>query len=274
MESILNIFFNNGYNLVNTTIYTLVIFLAYLLFYKLLKKRYPTIEINNKFIYSVLPFVLLGSLLRIFEQDYTGLNLIKYSNSPLNIGFYFHTPGWLILISFIFIFCFFLSLKVLKEKYYKLLISLGFFFSIPLLVYEVFHFSNFLILIIALSLMAFTYFLIKLLRYTKISIFKKLNTLENKLIILSQITDSFATLVGLSFFKVNLYEQHPVSRLVISICPFLFLLLKLSFAFLFIVVVDKYIKDKEKNSYIKLLIVILGFLTGLRDLLTISLLRI
>ena len=264
MEHILEYFVGGGYNLVNTTVYATVVFLGYYLFYKAIKKYVPFCRIDKHFLWGVLVFVFFGSLLRILEQKYTGVWLINSSNSPLEIGFYFHTPGWLILLSVVFLLSFLLSIILFKEKYYKLLISIGVCLSLPILVFELLYIKNLLVLIATLLAIIIIYFIIQF--------FAKLKTLEDKLVILSQITDFSATLSGIFFFSNLLYEQHPVSRAVIGFSPFLYPLVKLFFAFLFIFIVNKAIKDSEERTYTKLLIIILGFLTGIRDLLTISLL--
>lgn len=265
MVHILRYFIGGGYNLVNTTVFTLIVFIGFYLFYKVVKKCAPFVRIDKHIIWSVLVFVFFGSLLRILEQDYTSAWLVKPSNSPLSLGFYFHTPGWLLLLSIVFLLCFSLSVILFKEKYYKLLISLGLIFSIPLFVYEIFHIKHLFVLAITLLAIAIFFLIIQL--------FVKLKTIEDKLVILSQITDFSATLSGFFFFGNVLYEQHPVSRVVIGFSPILFPIAKLVIAFLFIWVVNKLIKDKEERIYTKLLVIILGFLTGIRDLLTISLLN-
>jgi len=265
MEHILEYFVGGGYNLVNTTVYATIVFTGYYLFYKAIKKYVPFCRIDKHFLWGVLVFVFFGALLRILEQNYTGVWLITSSNSPLKIGFYFHTPGWLILLSFVFLVSFLLSIILFKEKYYRLLIPIGCCLVFPLLVYELLHLKNLLVLLITLLAITIIYLVIQF--------FAKLKTLEDKLIILSQITDFSATFSGIFFFSNLLYEQHPLSRAVIGFFPLLFPLAKLFFAFLFIFIVNKAINDSEERTYTKLLVVILGFLTGTRDLLTISLLN-
>lgn len=264
MEHIFKYFVGGGYNLVNTTIITFFVFLGYFSFYKVVKKYASFVKIDKHFIFGVLVFVFFGALLRILEQSYTSVWLVKPSTSPLEIGFYFHTPGWLLLLSFIFIVCFVFSVIMLREKYYKLLISLGLFLSIPLFVYEIIHIRHIFVLAIAVISIIVIFLLLQF--------FFRLKKTEDKLVILSQITDFSATLCGFFFFKDILYEQHPISRAIIQVNPFLFPIAKLLFAFLFLWLVDKLIKEQEERTYTKLLIIILGFLTGLRDLLTISLL--
>ncbi len=265
MEHILRYFVGGGYNLVNTTVYTVIVFLGYYLFYKAIKKYASFVRIDKHFICCVLVFVFFGSLLRILEQNYTGVGIMASSNSPLEIGFYFHTPGWLLLLSVIFLVCFIFSAILFREKYYKILIPTGLVLSLPLLIYELLHLKHLFVFIITLLAIITIYFAIQ--------IFAKQKLLEDKLVILSQITDFSATLSGLFFFGNILYEQHPISRTLIGFSPFFYPLAKLFFAFLFIWVVDKIIKDKEERIYAKLLVIILGFLTGLRNILTISLLN-
>ncbi|MFA5745812.1 MAG: DUF63 family protein [archaeon] len=273
MEHILQYFVGNGYNLINTTVYAVIVFFSYFFFYKILKKYFPEVKIDKYFICSVLAFVLLGASLRILEQNYTSVWLVKSSWTPLELGFYFHTPGWLVLLSVVFLCSFFFSLwldKLTKIKYYTFLQGIGLLLSLPLLVYELFHTQHLFVLVCTLSVIILIFFLVQF-------IANKLNgeilkSLENKLVILSQIVDFSATLSGIFFFGNLLYEQHPVSRAVIGSFPVFYPLVKLVFAFLFIWIVDKTIKDEEERSYTKLLIIILGFLTGLRDILTIALL--
>jgi len=274
MEHILSGLFFSGYNLLNTFLYTVIVFAGYVCFYKFLKRHLPSIKIDKWFVYSVLSFVFFGALLRILEQEYTGVWLIEASNSPLEIGFYFHTPGWLLFLAVFFVVCFFISVLLSREKYkyYKILIPIGLLCSLPLLVYELVNVNHIWVLLCVVFSVVFVYLSIRL-------IFKRLNSRvldnqDNRLITLSQTLDSFATFFGYLFFRDVLYEQHPVSRLVFSLAPFAFPILKLLFSFLFIYVVDKEIRDKEQNTYFKLLVVVLGFLTGIRDLLTISLLNI
>jgi uncharacterized membrane protein len=272
MEHILNSVFLNGYNLINSTIYTLVVCIGYFWFYKIIKWKFPFIVINKHFVYSVIPFVCLGSLLRILEQEYTGVWLITPSNSPLDLGFYFHTPGWLLLVAFLFIFFFMLSIYLSKNKskYYNWLIFFGIFLCLPLFIYEIIHIKNIFVLTITIFTIIIIFFIFSWI-FNRLNI-KIFNQLENKLLFLSQITDFSATLSGMFFFSNLLYEQHPISRVVISFFPILYPIIKIFFILVFIIVVDRLIKESEERTYIKLLIIILGFLTGLRDLLTISLL--
>jgi len=265
MEHILQYFVGNGYNLINTTVYVFIVFISYILFYKILKRYFPKVEIDEHFICSVLIFVLLGSTLRLLEQNYTSVWLVKSSWTPLELGFYFHTPGWLILLAVVFIFSFFISLwleKITGINYYKSLQGIGLFLSLPLLIYELFHIKHLFILGITIFVILSIYFLVQLIIRQKL--------LENKLVVLSQITDFSATLSGIFFFGNLLYEQHPVSRVVIGFFPIIYPIAKLLLALLFIWIVDKAIKDTEERVYIKLLIIVLGFLTGVRDILTIA----
>lgn len=265
MEHILRYFVGGGYNLVNTTVYTAIVFLGYYLFYKAIKKYVPFCRIDKHFIFGVLVFVFFGAFLRILEQDYTGAWLVKPSTSPIELGYYFHTPGWLLLLSLIFLVCFVCSVLLFREKYYCLLIPFGIFLCVPLFIYEIINIKHGFVLAISLLSIAITFIIIQF--------FAKLKLLEDQLVILSQIIDFSATLCGVFFFGDILYEQHPVSRTIIWINPFLFPIAKIVLAFLFIGLVEKYVKDKEERTYTKLLVIILGFLTGLRDILTISLLN-
>src|SRR3989338_346739 len=58
--------YNTGYNVVNTLTYTVILIAAIVIVYKLLKKM--NVKIDRKFFYAVIPFIALGSILRVYED--------------------------------------------------------------------------------------------------------------------------------------------------------------------------------------------------------------
>src|SRR3989344_2713191 len=73
------IIYNTGYNPVNSTFYGIILIAAFLLTYKLLKKL--KVNIDRNFFLAVIPFILLGSILRsledLWEAKGTSPELIK-----------------------------------------------------------------------------------------------------------------------------------------------------------------------------------------------------
>lgn len=259
-----------GYNLFNTLAIGFVVLFFYFLAYKFLKK---IIKIDKNFLITTIYFTIIGAFLRILEEDYVIFGgIIKRSINPLELGFYFYTPGLLILLVVIYVIFFSISYLIYKEKYYILLKKIALFLIAIISILILINIVNWKLFFLSILIIFLFYFLV-----VKISSkFIKKQYFENKLLILSQTIDFFATILGVYFFKGYLYEQHFISRFLINISPFLYLFSKIITTFGFIYVLDYcYFPNTEKDSkrrYIKQIIIILGFLTGIRDLLTIWLL--
>src|SRR3989338_411740 len=58
--------YNTGYNIVNTLTYAIILIVAILAVYKLLKRM--QIKIDRNFFYAVMPYIALGSILRVYED--------------------------------------------------------------------------------------------------------------------------------------------------------------------------------------------------------------
>ncbi|OYT42989.1 MAG: hypothetical protein B6U88_02190, partial [Candidatus Aenigmarchaeota archaeon ex4484_56] len=127
-----NYFVNtSGYNIVNTSVYSIVLVVtAYVIFLVLKKMK---IKIDRKLIFAVIPYIILGSSLRVLRDAY----ILR--------GSLFITP-------FIYILIFFIAFPILlitnliqkktKIPYYKLMFSIG----ILLIIYPLYQieYLNFL----------------------------------------------------------------------------------------------------------------------------------
>jgi len=76
---------NNTYTTLNTFVYVgLLLLFCFGLLYPWLKKREL---INFKLFTAILPYVIVGALLRIAEEPYSAVHLIDKATSPLSLGF-------------------------------------------------------------------------------------------------------------------------------------------------------------------------------------------
>jgi uncharacterized membrane protein len=268
MIYLINIF--GEFNILNTFIFSIIIIFFYFLFYKIISKY---IIIDYNFVYSVIPFLIFGGLLRVLEQDYSSVGgIVNCSTNLREIGFYFCTPGFLILIFLIFLLFLSLSIFLSKKTQFKYNFILNIFsysLVVPLLIYTIYNFTYFYLFILIFLFVFFILFLINFIfKYLKSNL---LNSKINKLVLFSELLDGCATSIGLLYFKDIFIEQHILSRTICNISPFLFLFLKIIFTLLFLYLVDKYIIIKEENIYVKLIIIILSILTGFRTTLSVSL---
>jgi len=95
---------------------------------------------------------------------------------------------------------------------------------------------------------------------------------ENKIVSLLHLFDATATFVSLQYF--GYFEQHILPRTIIELtkAPFSFVAVKLVVVVIILKILDKHSADRGFNKYLKLIIGVLGFATGLRDLLRLILL--
>ena len=136
----------------------------------------------------------------------------------------------------------------------------------PIVFFEILNFQAWVGVIEVLLLVVVTTVLLVL-------IFQKLGKkiLEpglNKLAIISQTLDGFATLVATQFFFCG--EQHPLSGFLLDSFPLSFVFAKIALVLVILYYVDKEIKNENLRNFIKIVIIVLGFATGLRDLLTLG----
>jgi len=265
--------FNGGYTILNSILYSIIgIFIYFFVAYPYLLLR--KIKIDFKFILSVLIFVGIGGILRIFSQGGTTIGkIIISSNNPLSICYYFQFPQLFLLLGVLFIIFLETSLylsKRFKTNYNKILqfLSLGLF--IPLLLFVLIKINHwFIFLAIIFSVIVIFYLVYYLFKLFKSNL---LVSKVSKLVLLSQTLDGIVTFTSIVFFKNQLIEQHPLSSWILAINPVLYVVIKILFSLFLIWIIDILVKKEFENNYFKLFIIIIGFTTGFRDLLTLSLL--
>jgi uncharacterized membrane protein len=91
---------------------------------------------------------------------------------------------------------------------------------------------------------------------------------QNRLALAAQALDGMATFVAIQFFHCG--EQHFLPQAIISFSPALFPAVKILLVIAILYYLDKEVKNENLKGFIKTLIIILGFSTGLRDLFTLG----
>lgn len=256
-----------GYNLVNTLTYIILLVIACAIIYKILNKK---ITFNKEFFIAMLPYILFGVSMRvIMHQIEAGLLVIEgitKTANPLELGFWFFTPGiWILTFSLVVIGLSFGG--ILKKVNLKHTMYFGILVAILPLLFNLINFNNLLwFTLTAILIVIVTYsvgFLIN--KFTK---YKILNDPLNIFIITGQAIDGIASATAIAFF--NFSEQHVISNFVIGIHPALFAIIKILLAVLICYSLDDYLKESpnKKNliGFIKVIIAILGFATGLASL--------
>jgi len=247
------LFLKEGYTFLNTLIYIFLVVIGFFVLFRFFKKN---TRIDFLFIRTIVPFLLLGATLRIFEQE-------RYISGFFS--FLIRVPGLLVFLCVLYILCFIITKKIKKQN--KVLLELiGYTFLAPFLLFVLLNITNFFYFLIIILITIKTTFLFSL-------FFKKtLSNKTNKLVFLSQTLDGVATTIGLIFYSDVVKETHFLSNILVTIHPFLFLAIKLGLVLLFLYTIEHLLENNQLITYTKALIIIHGLLIGFRSLLTISLL--
>jgi len=245
-----------NYGIKNTALFLIFGFFIYFLSYLYIVK-YKKTRINIKFIYSIIPFIFIGVIVRIMGD------LGYLSSTYLEYPYLFGVLGILYLLVFE------ITKLFSREHHIKHIIVVGLILLLPFLVWfviKITHWVYFIeILFSSLLLLLFFIFI-----YSRLKKFNLLKSRINKLFLFSEILDTFATTFALLFLGNKFVEQHFLSNFLISTNIILFVVVKLFVTILLIYLIDKLIKNENVNNYLKLLIIILALSTGGRDLFLIS----
>lgn len=237
------VIYAQGYNPVNTTVYSITFVVAAYLVFRLLKKI--NIKVDRKFVLAIAPFVVIGSLFRVLYDA-------GFVTSRV-----FVTPSIYFLVFAITIITLFASLflqKRFKVGYHKIMFVVGLTIAaFTASLYQVRNISGAAIdLAIYLPIVIALYFV-------------KWG-FENKIVTALQMFDATTTFTSLQFFGYG--EQHVLPNFFINafgLGPISFIPLKAVAVVAVLLLIDKYADDKEFGNYLKILIGLLGAATSLRD---------
>ena len=256
-----------GYNLVNTMIYGLILLgLAFYVIYPQLNKR--GFKFNETFALSLISYIIIGTTLRAINAFNLLPGIIEKTSSPFELGFYTFTPGVWFLIFFLVVIGIYLGKNVIKKNFTKTFVAFGLIIALPLLLFLFINYTNwegFLITLIAILIVSFG---------IKFGLTHGLKNklLENKLNFLAfqgQVIDGVASVIAINFF--NFGEQHPLSNALIGLNPILFVIVKVILILAILYFVEKEIEDENLKNFTKTFLFVLGFATGIASLLKIGL---
>ena len=245
------------YTPVGTVTYGLILVLAVIGTYKLLK--FLKIKINKKFFIGLLPFLIYGGWARALRDHKLGIYQSDLFCSPPIYFFVFVIALASLLIG--------ISIeRVVKKKkisYEKPMFIIGVCFllynAILTNITQLFAFSFILFLVGAWFLAFFAIHKIK----------PKLLSLENVGILTSHLFDASATFTAITFF--GYYEQHVLPSFLIDLFgPWIMFPLKIVVVWPILLLIDRSKEDTFFKRFLKIIILILGLSLGIRDFLTVS----
>ncbi|MCX8200112.1 MAG: DUF63 family protein [Candidatus Micrarchaeota archaeon] len=264
---------HEGYNPINTLTYAIIAVIAAFLIYKLFKGA--GVRFDKDFIMRVVPYVLLGSAIRVVTDSITTGGMQAYSgifkpaydfilaSHIYDYGFLTTSPGIFFVIGFFAIVTMYYSYRS-KNYDFGAKLALGLFIAHLIILLPLFTNVVFGLLILLLAGMICALYLAA----------KRTSTVPmHWLVVFSQALDGSATFVTLDIYnKVHgggYVEQHVLANHLASIMGgsmILFLALKVVLAVMVVWILEKE-KDEGEKGYIALLIIIFGLAPGVRDLL-------
>jgi uncharacterized membrane protein len=233
------------YTLPKTLAYAVVLIVAVLAIYEILKRL--KIKIDRRLVIAIAPYIVFGGAARVLRD------------AGLTNSYWLVTPGIYMLVFAIIIVALGISLlleKKLKIPYFKPMFVVGIVLaSIPFMFLK---FSNPLGAIY--SLLFYLPWLVVFYFVRWIS--------ANKIVTLLQMFDATVTYVATGSGLVELHVL-PIF-LIYNISPISFIFVKLAAIVAFLLLIDRYANDKQFATYLKLIIGILGAATSTRDFIEVT----
>ncbi|HDH44922.1 MAG TPA: DUF63 family protein [Thermococcus sp.] len=246
--------YNQGYNIVNTLTYAIILGLAALVVYKVLKKL--GIKYDNAFFRALIPYMILGA----FGRALTDATIIPRSYLTVTPGIYF--------LVFIITFSSLLITHKVSEDWRKVFLYFGWALvggELLLLLFNLekvqFNFDALKYFIPFVTIALMTIYLLSI----KLRLIKK-----NSYLFYAHFYDATTTFVGVDF--MGYWEQHVLPRYLMDITGTAAVMYFLKFAVLMVALyLMEYLQetesDKELIDFIKMVMFILGFAPGTRNLL-------
>ncbi|WP_230972303.1 DUF63 family protein [Archaeoglobus neptunius] len=243
-----SIVYKEGYNPVNTLTWAVILIIAVFAIYKFLEKR---LEIDTRFVYANIPYIFLGSSVRVVEDA-------GFLKPPLS--YVFMTPLIYILIFAIAFPALLISVKRFGREYYRPYSAVGIVLSLGVIVLLFTNLSveNGWIIPAGLALSLLGTFIFYL-----ISPGPMKNQLS-LLTIFSHMFDGFETYFGIAY--LGYWELHVLPRILISTFgPAILPVVKFGVFFAILYLLDTSDEEEKLKNYIKFVLIVLGLAPGLRD---------
>ena len=253
LPQIIQSIFFSGYTIFNTLIYGIILIR---ILYGILK-LFKNLKINPKsIIYSIIPFIILGSLTRALVDNH----ILPKTIFLITPGIYF-LIGILTIISLLI--GYYLNEKE-KINYKYTIFIIGLILAIiPITLIPHINLTPLIYIISIWGIFTIIFYLIG-------KVWTLYKDKINLSIISAHLFDASSTFIAVDYF--GYYEQHVLPNFIhsyINTAATMFPL-KIIVISLALYLVDKYIDDETINGLLKLTIFVLGLAPGLRNFLTLA----
>ncbi len=238
------------YTLPATITYAAIFIVAIYLIYRLLEKL--KIEITEKFVFSLIPFVLLGGVVRALRDAEIIYKSWLFVSPP--IYFYIFSIAFLTVL---------ISKRFFRESE-KVIFYVGSVILIAHLLFLKIAVSQALFyILLSWSISVITLFAAG--KFFNLNIFSGINLLA----IVSQLLDAISATISIEIFGYG--EQHVVSNFLMqTFGTWVFIPVKFAVATIAVYAIDRYAENKSIANYLKFIIIVLGLALGTRNTLRAS----
>ncbi|ASJ11029.1 hypothetical protein A3L12_06785 [Thermococcus sp. P6] len=247
---------NQGYNPVNTLVYALILGVAVILLYKMLKRM--GIRVDDRFFRALMPYVILGPLMR----SMTDTGILPRTYLTVSPGAYFVIAAFAIAS----LYAVWIHLGP-EERLYPIYRDFGWVLVGGLLFILLINHER-----VNLNLKPLEYFIPALLiAEAFVWLTSKFLPVvkDNSLLFYTHFYDATTTFVGLQFF--GFWEQHVLARWLINLSgtPAVMYVEKFLVLLPIVWVLDGWMEEEDRDliNFVKLTVFILGFGPGTRNLL-------
>ncbi len=249
---------DSGYNPVNTFTWAVVLGICIFGVFRLLEKL--ELKITNRFIASVLPFVLAGSSLRVLADSHAGI-----VHPPLS--YLLITPNIYFVVFAVTVSCLWLSIRLQKagllNDFHQVFAGFGlgwFFVNIIILLHFEHLVAPYISLFVVGTGIGLTVAFYIVARCLKSSIFTDPLNIS---ILLAQLMDASSTYVGVD--KLGYYEKHVVPTYLIQFTGTALVMYPLKFIIFIgvLYLLETQFEDDEQSSKMKMLIKMTLLILGL-----------
>lgn len=243
-----SIVYKEGYNPVNTLTWALILILAVVLIYRYLEKR---IKIDRKFVYANIPYILLGSSVRVVEDA-------GFLTPPLS--YIFMSPFIYMLVFAIAFPTLVVSIRKFGDGYYRPYSAVGLALSLGILILLFANLKTVYWWVIPAGLalsaaISSIFFLICP---------KAMKNDLSVLVMFSHMLDGFETYFGITY--LGYWELHVLPRFLIERFGAISLpVVKFFVFFAILYLLDTSEEEEKLKNYIKFVLIVLGLAPGLRD---------
>lgn len=247
-----SIVYKEGYNIVNTITFAIILVVAVYLLYRFLEKRF---EIDKKFVLSTIPYIILGSSARVIEDA-------GFLKPP--ISYLFMSPFIFFIIFFIAFPGLIVSRRFANERYYYPYFAIGLVSTIvPLsLLFTNLEIVNPLVIpygfLMATTISAVFY-----------AVSSKTRNVLSLGVMFSHMLDGFVTFIGIQYH--GYVEIHVLPSLIVETLGALALpVIKFIVIGGILYIIDTSEEKDSLKNFIKLALLVFGLAPALRNGLRIS----